>query len=76
MARATTCQLDDRRIDITEALALRTQGRKQAREALDFRCIQCGNPEAYKGYRGRSSALRFTKTELFVIGMTCQEKPV
>jgi hypothetical protein len=44
MARATTCQLDDRRIDITEALALRTHGRKQPREALDFLCIQCGKP--------------------------------
>ena len=44
MPRATTCQLDDQRIDVTEALNLRDLARKLRNKPPDFRCLQCDGP--------------------------------
>ena len=44
MARATTCHLDDRLINVAVAIDQRDLAREQGRESPYFRCRECGRP--------------------------------
>jgi hypothetical protein len=44
MARATSCKLNGKEIDVSEALDLRDQTRAKRLRDPDFRCIECGKP--------------------------------
>jgi 5-methylcytosine-specific restriction enzyme A len=42
MARATTCLLNGRELDVDEALRLRDQARQSGNSDPAFRCVECG----------------------------------
>lgn len=44
MARATTCTLHNREIDIDEALRLRDQSQRNGGSYPDFHCVECDMP--------------------------------
>ena len=54
MARATTCLLDGREINVEEALGLR--GRRSRGRPYDFRCKECGEPVRPHNAGGRIKA--------------------
>jgi hypothetical protein len=56
MPRADTCLLNDKRIDVIDALRLRDDARTLRATRPDFRCINCNQPVRAHKDGGHGSA--------------------